>query len=531
MTIDNRIKKIAVLVCMLFSFSSLFSQQDGWTQKISFFEAREGAASFVINNKLYVGTGNDKNDLWEYDPAANVWTQKANLPAPGRSHAVGFSIGNKGYIATGCRTLNFGPSYKFDSLMRDVWEYNPAVNSWTKKADFAGRHRARAAAFVLNNKAYIGSGEDRPAPIMSRDYPNRVTSDFWVFDPIANTWHQIADIPMRRMNAIAFNNNTSGFVGMGFYNKYTKPFLTDIARYYPGDDLQDLWSYDPVSNTWAKKSDFPGGKRMGMSSFSIGDTTYCISGAVVGDELWTSNEDILKNDVWSYNTITDTWVQKPDFPDTAKRRYSIAAAMAGKGYFGTGGDSDLWEYAPRGNVLAVSLVSFTGVLQYNKVKLEWSVANEHGFEYYEIQKSADGIEFKKTGKVNAVNRPHYAFEENVPLAHQRWYYRLKNVDNNGGFIYSKTITLTSNKDVEITNFHPSPLKGNTGYLDITSAKTQKLQVIVTNIAGQQISTQAVNITAGVNQIPLRFDNIAQGIYSLQVINEKNSSNTILFIKK
>ena len=41
------------------------------------------------------------NDFWEYDPSTNTWTQKADFGGTARNWAVGFSIGNKGYIGTG----------------------------------------------------------------------------------------------------------------------------------------------------------------------------------------------------------------------------------------------------------------------------------------------------------------------------------------------------------------------------------------------------------------------------------------------
>jgi hypothetical protein len=70
------------------------------------------------------------------------WMQKADLrydeinvpePTP-RSGAVGFSIGYKGYIGTGLHPNDY-------SNLKDFWEYNPAANTWTQKADFGGTAR------------------------------------------------------------------------------------------------------------------------------------------------------------------------------------------------------------------------------------------------------------------------------------------------------------------------------------------------------------------------------------------------------
>ena len=64
-------------------------------------------------------------DFYEYDPATNTWTQKADFGGTGRYYAAGFSIGSKGYIGTGGLVL----------LFKDFWEYTPATaqtpGTWT----------------------------------------------------------------------------------------------------------------------------------------------------------------------------------------------------------------------------------------------------------------------------------------------------------------------------------------------------------------------------------------------------------------
>ncbi|HEY4799723.1 MAG TPA: hypothetical protein VII99_11650, partial [Bacteroidia bacterium] len=54
-------------------------------------------------------------DLWEYDPTLNTWSAKANFPGTGRFGAIAFGIGNFGYVGTGSDGLN---SYN------DLWQYN-----------------------------------------------------------------------------------------------------------------------------------------------------------------------------------------------------------------------------------------------------------------------------------------------------------------------------------------------------------------------------------------------------------------------
>ncbi len=91
-----------------------------------------------------------QKDFWEYDPAANTWTQKADFGGTARYSAVGFSIGSKGYIGTG--------DDGWSSIAKDFWEYDPAANTWTQKADFGGTARDCAVGFSIGSKGYIGTG-------------------------------------------------------------------------------------------------------------------------------------------------------------------------------------------------------------------------------------------------------------------------------------------------------------------------------------------------------------------------------------
>ena len=111
------------------------------------------AVGFSIGNKGYIGTGysgsgiSDVDDFWEYDPVTNEWTQKADYAGGPEQMAVGFSIGNKGYIGLGRK--------KMDS---DFWEYDPISNQWTRKADFLGSRFGPGVGFSIGNKGYIEVG-------------------------------------------------------------------------------------------------------------------------------------------------------------------------------------------------------------------------------------------------------------------------------------------------------------------------------------------------------------------------------------
>jgi N-acetylneuraminic acid mutarotase len=57
-----------------------------------------------------------KGDVWEYDPATDLWEAKTNFEGTSRQDAVAFSIAGRGFVLTGKST-----SYQFD----DIWEFLP----------------------------------------------------------------------------------------------------------------------------------------------------------------------------------------------------------------------------------------------------------------------------------------------------------------------------------------------------------------------------------------------------------------------
>lgn len=126
-----------------------------WTKVASYGgNKRVGAVAFVINNKAYMGTGNNngtpQSDWYMYSPGEDLWTQKADFTTDqvgiARSWAVGFAIGSKGYITTGSASA------------KDVWEYDPATDLWTTRGTFEGSPRNYAVGFAIGNKGYITTG-------------------------------------------------------------------------------------------------------------------------------------------------------------------------------------------------------------------------------------------------------------------------------------------------------------------------------------------------------------------------------------
>lgn len=186
-----------------------------------------------------------------------------------------------------------------------------AQGVWTQKAPFSGIARWGAISFSIGSKGYVGGGYDG-----SNNF-----SDFWEFDPSANTWTQRAPIPVARRAAYSFEINNKGYVCLGA-NSTSVPTLTD------------LWEYDPTTNSWNAKANFPGTARYGGTGFAIGSKGY----VCCGNEGTASGP--LSNQLWEYDPSINSWNQKTNFMGNARYGMTHGSFVIGaKAYVGLGGNS------------------------------------------------------------------------------------------------------------------------------------------------------------------------------------------------
>lgn len=115
---------------------------------------RSSAIGFAINGKGYVGTGYDGvnylGDMWQYSPDSNGWAARNNFGGTPRIDAVSFVINGAAYVATGYD----------DNFLKDVWQYNAGSDTWTQKAGIAGSKRREASVFTVGGKVYMVSGNN-----------------------------------------------------------------------------------------------------------------------------------------------------------------------------------------------------------------------------------------------------------------------------------------------------------------------------------------------------------------------------------
>lgn len=234
---------------------------DSWAAKAPYpVPGRVFSNSFVIGNYAYVGNGygaptGTQNTFFRFDPVANSWSSIAPMPGIGRTAAAAFSIGQKGYIVAGYH--HDGATGYIDTCFSDLWEYDPAVDQWTQKSSFPGGDRGALTAFVIGQKAYIGSGQNCNT--------NYYENDMWEYDPATDTWTRVADYcgPGIMGTASLVINNIAHMVA-----GYPDSVMT----------INQVRTYFPSTDTWIFNTPYPGVHNFSLYSFVIGNKGYAGGG-------------------------------------------------------------------------------------------------------------------------------------------------------------------------------------------------------------------------------------------------------------
>lgn len=159
-----------------------------WTTKAPMPTARRYLDAGVVDDKLYAIAGQSTSGILgvneEYDPATNSWATKASIPA-GREQRMGPAVAvvkEKVYV--------IGGSAGGFSTLRYVDEYDPSANSWTAKANMP-TDRYSLDVGVIGNRIFAMGGISTTAPQTTESVP---AVEVYTVDQ--NTWHKKNDMPM-----------------------------------------------------------------------------------------------------------------------------------------------------------------------------------------------------------------------------------------------------------------------------------------------------------------------------------------------
>lgn len=181
------------------------------------------------------------------------------------------------------------------------------------------------------------------------------------------------------------------------------------------------------------------------------------------------------------------------------------------GFFFTLGSTDFTT-----TILPIELSQFTVTCLPTQIKIEWETLSEVNSDYFEIEKSNDGINFMKIGTINASQNSSelktYTWNDNIER--ELSYYRLKQVDLNGKISYSEIISSNCTRE-ENFKIYPNPFNNQ---ININIETTiSPFEVCIKDDLGRVIFKQTIENNSNHFTIELD-DSIESGIYYIVLHN-------------
>jgi endonuclease I len=163
--------------------------------------------------------------------------------------------------------------------------------------------------------------------------------------------------------------------------------------------------------------------------------------------------------------------------------------------------------------LPVSLRSFEGAYKNKLTFLNWRVEDEKELSHYEILRSVDGKNFEKIGMIKATNTHDYRFDDPMsnPLSN-RYYYRLKMIDLDGSYDYSKVVAIEVVSKKYVFTLYPNPASKEVK-LQFGENINVTIKVSVTDMLGKVWIQQNFTNTTELNT--LNIDALPMGNYIVQ----------------
>ena len=212
-------------------------------------------------------------------------------------------------------------------------------------------------------------------------------------------------------------------------------------------------------------------------------------------------------------------VQGPSMPGSVTNTARITAnSQAGDQFI----DDGTAVISPTGGPLDVKLSSFTAILSNNNGLLTWVSESEINNNHFEIERSDDAVKFEKRGSVlgngNSSSKKTYTYTDPVNTASKIVYYRLKMVDNDGKYNYSKIIAIKLNGTFSNESFSVYP---NPFISDIKVKLSSQEDVIATfrilSFDGREVVNRKITVQKGENIVVLKdFGTLSNGNYILEV---------------
>jgi hypothetical protein len=166
-------------------------------------------------------------------------------------------------------------------------------------------------------------------------------------------------------------------------------------------------------------------------------------------------------------------------------------------------------------LLPIQLTKFEAVKKDKKVLLKWETVSETNNDYFVVERSRNGNNWKELVKINGAGNSNtlksYKYIDSKPFSGIN-YYRLKQIDFDGKYSYSqiKKIDFSIGSDIRI---YPNPAKS---IIIIEGVEAKNVNISIYNTLGQDVSIETGEAVAIDGKYQMNMSKLASGIYFIKI---------------
>ena len=186
--------------------------------------------------------------------------------------------------------------------------------------------------------------------------------------------------------------------------------------------------------------------------------------------------------------------------------------------------------------IPVELASFVANVTNNTVVLEWQTATETNNKGFEIQKKSQNGDFMTIGFMGGAGTitqaQNYSYTDSK-VAAGNYTYRLKQIDFDGSFEYSKNVevSVTNPLAFSLEQNYPNPFNPTTN-IRFNLAADSRVSLKVFDILGQEITTLVNGLmTSGSHTVQFNGKSLQSGIYLVKMEASGTDGKNFSSVKK
>lgn len=169
--------------------------------------------------------------------------------------------------------------------------------------------------------------------------------------------------------------------------------------------------------------------------------------------------------------------------------------------------------------LPVQLTQFDVELSGENVTATWATASELNADFFEVQRSKEGVEYESIGKVKAFGTTtipqKYSLDDTNPY-NGISYYRLRQVDFDGTQTFSDVRSITIDKKATRISIFPNPVLNNQLTLQLHNWKEESAHVTIVDLMGKIVFQMPLAVARQTKWLFTLNDDIPTGVYLITV---------------